>query len=400
MPDDARCHTARAVGARTARRADLDVTYAAAPSYYAATLGLDPAADRSSLRGEYRADVAVLGGGVAGCSAALHLAKRGYRVALLEARFVGYGASGRSGGQTIFGLAASQQALEAQVGRDAARRLFDFSIEALDCTRELISDVRYRLRVPRQSRSCGHQSTPCARTARVGRRTACPAPLRFGAIPGSRRAADPRAQRAVSSRAHRLAQRAPAPAQIHPWRGARGGECRREDFRGQPGAALRDGSGGNPAEVSVHTAHGTVRCKHLVLCGNAYIGAVAPPLARRILGSRHLHRCHRASRCGASAGSAAEQCGRCRYELDTRLLQAHARSSDIVRRPRELQRHAAAPPRRVDAPAHAAGVSGTRRRQSGVYLGRIPRHHPAAVPRTSGGWRPMCSIYKAFRAMA
>jgi gamma-glutamylputrescine oxidase len=37
-------------------------------------------------------------------------------------------------------------------------------------------------------------------------------------------------------------------------------------------------------EVTVHTAHGTVRCAHLVLCGNAYIGAVAPSLARRILG--------------------------------------------------------------------------------------------------------------------
>jgi gamma-glutamylputrescine oxidase len=38
------------------------------------------------------------------------------------------------------------------------------------------------------------------------------------------------------------------------------------------------------AEVTVHTAHGAVRCAHLVLCGNAYIGAVAPSLARRILG--------------------------------------------------------------------------------------------------------------------
>jgi gamma-glutamylputrescine oxidase len=37
-------------------------------------------------------------------------------------------------------------------------------------------------------------------------------------------------------------------------------------------------------KVLVHTAQGTVRCAHLVLCGNAYIGAVAPPLARRILG--------------------------------------------------------------------------------------------------------------------
>ena len=95
---------------------------------------------RDSLRGEQRADVVVLGGGIAGCSAALHLAKRGLRVVLLEAQTVGYGASGRSGGQTIFGLAASQQALVASVGRADARRLFDLSIEALDLTQSLIRE--------------------------------------------------------------------------------------------------------------------------------------------------------------------------------------------------------------------------------------------------------------------
>jgi gamma-glutamylputrescine oxidase len=113
----------------------MRLSYPPAPSYYA----LDDAwAPREPLRGEIRADVAVLGGGIAGCSAALHLAERGYRVVLLEARSVGYGASGRSGGQTIFGLAAGQQKLAAEVGRDDARRLFELSIEALDLTQSLI----------------------------------------------------------------------------------------------------------------------------------------------------------------------------------------------------------------------------------------------------------------------
>src|SRR5450432_4736963 len=113
----------------------MRLSYPPAPSYYA----IDNAwAAREPLRGEIRADVAVLGGGIAGSSAALHLAKRGYRVALLEARVVGYGASGRSGGQTIFGLAASQQALIADVGKEDARRLFDLSVEALNLTQSLI----------------------------------------------------------------------------------------------------------------------------------------------------------------------------------------------------------------------------------------------------------------------
>src|SRR5258708_20037903 len=105
-----------------------------APSYYA--LG-DSWTPRAALHGEVRADVAVLGGGIAGCAAALHLTKRGYKVALLEARAIGFGASGRSGGQTIFGLAVSQQKLEREGGREGAPRLFDPSLQAVGLTPSL-----------------------------------------------------------------------------------------------------------------------------------------------------------------------------------------------------------------------------------------------------------------------
>src|SRR5579872_564763 len=115
----------------------MRLTLPAADSYYA--LG-EPNAPRAALAGESLADVAVMGGGIAGCSTALHLAQRGYRVVLLEGRNIGYGASGRSGGQTIFGLAIGQAKLTREVGRDDAHRLFDLSIEALDLTQSLIRD--------------------------------------------------------------------------------------------------------------------------------------------------------------------------------------------------------------------------------------------------------------------
>src|SRR5689334_1882512 len=99
----------------------MRLTYPPANSYYAASAAssatLEHPARREPLRGHLEADVVVVGGGIAGCSAALHLAARGYRVALLEARSIGYGGSGRSGGQVIFGLAAGQSTLVRQVGR-------------------------------------------------------------------------------------------------------------------------------------------------------------------------------------------------------------------------------------------------------------------------------------------
>ena len=98
-----------------------------------------PAPDRPALAGHAEADVCVIGGGIAGCSTALHLAERGYRVVLLEARRIGFGASGRSGGQAIAGYACGQHKLERQVGFDDARRMWDISLEGLRLIRERVA---------------------------------------------------------------------------------------------------------------------------------------------------------------------------------------------------------------------------------------------------------------------
>ncbi len=234
---------------------------------------------REPLRGDLEADVAVLGGGIAGCSAALHLAKRGYRVALLEARAVGFGASGRSGGQTIFGLAASQSRLAAEVGRDDARRLFDLSIEALGLTQSLIReygiDCDYRANhihaavkprhlqeledwVRELHEDCGYPS------ARLVNRDELQAHVRSDRYLGG--LLDPRS------------------GHLHPLKFTQG-VARAAELEGakifENSQVLRYESG---PEILVHTGQGTVRCAHLILCGNAYIGAVAPTLARRILG--------------------------------------------------------------------------------------------------------------------
>jgi gamma-glutamylputrescine oxidase len=84
------------------------------------------------LRGAVDADVLVVGGGFAGLSAAIELARGGMQVVVLEADLVCSGASGRNGGQAIVGFASGQQAFEEQLGADDARRAWAMSLEALD----------------------------------------------------------------------------------------------------------------------------------------------------------------------------------------------------------------------------------------------------------------------------
>ncbi len=109
-----------------------------APSYYEATLA-PPRPPRARLRGEVEVDVAICGGGISGISAALHLAERGLRVAVLEAGTVGSGASGRSGGQILNGFSAGQPALEARYGLYKAQQLYALSREAVQMVRERVT---------------------------------------------------------------------------------------------------------------------------------------------------------------------------------------------------------------------------------------------------------------------
>jgi gamma-glutamylputrescine oxidase len=250
-----------------------------APSYYAASIGAASTPPREPLRGSTSVDVVVVGGGLAGCSTALHLAKRGYRVALLEARFVGYGASGRSGGQTIFGLAVGQQALAAQVGKEDARRLFDLSVEALDLTQSMIRDygidcdyhpnhihVAVKPRHVTELQQWQHE---------LHDEYGYPSPAMLD-----------REQLRTHVRSDRYLAGLidPRSGHLHPLKFTLG-LARAAESAGaviyENSEVLRYEDG---AEVRVHTAQGSIDCKHLVLCGNAYIGDVAPRLARRILG--------------------------------------------------------------------------------------------------------------------
>lgn len=109
-------------------------------SWYAASAGPLPAF--APLRGDMSADVCIIGAGYTGLSAALHLAEAGFRVVLLEAHRVGFGASGRNGGQLGSGHGMDQDELERLVGDADARRLWDHAEAAKALVRTLIARHR------------------------------------------------------------------------------------------------------------------------------------------------------------------------------------------------------------------------------------------------------------------
>ena len=114
-------------------RNDLQGQYPA--SYYAAhTQKLTPF---PTAKGQLACDVCVIGGGFTGLSSALHLAQKGYDVILVEAHRIGFGASGRNGGQICNDMRHPQHLLEKWYGEAQARALWNLAHESVDLVRRL-----------------------------------------------------------------------------------------------------------------------------------------------------------------------------------------------------------------------------------------------------------------------
>lgn len=245
-------------------------------SYYAASANAQ--VEYPALEGDVTADVCVVGGGIAGCSTALHLAERGYRVALLEAERIGWGASGRSGGQALTGFASGQQKLVQQVGAQCARQMWDISVEALD----LIGDL-----VRQHGIECDLHPGTWYLAIKERQRTALLHEL-------------DETRKLYGYERLKLLEREDIEAVIATNRYCAGvqdaGTWHLHPLNytlGLADAAVRHGvrifeqtrvlniaNGENP---TVKTPHGSITAKFVVLCCNAYVGELAPRLRARIM---------------------------------------------------------------------------------------------------------------------
>lgn len=248
-------------------------------SYYAESAVRD--ARYPALEGDAECDVAIVGGGLAGLSAAIELAERGFSVRLLEAREVGFGASGRNGGQAIHGLACDPTEIERQLGLDEARRIFAMSIEAIALIRErcrrFAIDCDWRDGYLGVATSAGK-----ARELLVG---ADHLDRAYG-YPMQRIARGDLAAWIDSPRYH-AAVHDPRSGHLHPLKYTLGLARAAAGL----GVAIHEGTavsaltpGQRPSDRSVlHTAAGRVTARQVLLAGNVYLQGLAPQLAQRIM---------------------------------------------------------------------------------------------------------------------
>src|SRR5258708_6973755 len=102
-------------------------------------------------------DVVVVGGGFCGLSAARALAKRGVKVAVLEAEPFGWGASSRNGGMVLTGMKLPVPTLIKRYGRETVRKMYASSLESIDCLEHIVREENIDCSFSR----CGHLEVAC-----------------------------------------------------------------------------------------------------------------------------------------------------------------------------------------------------------------------------------------------
>jgi glycine/D-amino acid oxidase-like deaminating enzyme len=257
-------------------RASASNTSDHAPSYYAASvnreLTLEP------LQGEQRADVCIVGGGFSGLNTAIELAERGLSVILLEAHRIGWGASGRNGGQLIRGVGHDVEQFSKIIGEEGVDELKRMGFEAVDIVRQRIE--RYAIDCDLTWGYCDLATKP---RHLKGFDEDYSDLLRLGYPHQLQRVSRPNLATVVGSQRYLGGLLDMGSGHLHPLNLALGEAAAAQSL----GVRLFEQSKVERIEygpqIMVHTAQGVVHADNLVLACNAYLNGLQPKLAGKVL---------------------------------------------------------------------------------------------------------------------
>lgn len=247
------------------------------PSYYAASAHVAP--ERPAFRGDAAPDVCIVGAGFTGLSAGIDLAARGHSVVILEAARVGWGASGRNGGQIVNGLNAGLDTIERRYGATTAGFVASLVQEGGEIIRE---------RIAKYAIDCDLRDGNlfAALTEKHLRELEAKQALwrRFG-LDNFEMLDATAVRRHVASEAYAGGMLDPTGGHLHPLNLALGEAAAFEAEGGVIHEMSRveriENIGGAPV---LHVAGGgVVRPRTLILAGNAYLGSVVPELDTRVM---------------------------------------------------------------------------------------------------------------------
>ena len=245
-------------------------------SWYAVTA---PTVERRrALTGRETADVCVVGAGFTGISAALHLAERGYSVVVLEAARIGWGASGRNGGQVGSGLRESMSVLERSRGKTCAKALWALCEEAKTVIAERIAGHGIRC----DWRQGNLLASTRERYMRWIESEAEFCQRRFG-YSGYRMLSRAEMREEVASERYVGGRMDEGGGHLHPLRFVLGmaEAAVRAGVRIFEGSRVERIRWGSPSRVS--TGVGVVEAEYVILAGNAYLGRLEPRIEARIM---------------------------------------------------------------------------------------------------------------------
>ncbi|WP_299344801.1 FAD-binding oxidoreductase [uncultured Maritalea sp.] len=245
-------------------------------SYYAASA--NPAPNRPALVGEFQTDICVVGAGYSGLSTALHLLERGYKVAVVEGAKVGWGASGRNGGQIVNGLNASLDTIQKRYGDEFAGFVGGLVTEGGKIIRERIStyDIKCDLK---------EKNVFAAFTQKQMRELEAKKALWSKHGMNDHEMLD-KAQIAtyVKTDAYVGGLVDHSGGHMHPLNLALGEAAAIEKLGGKIFEMSRVISTQKAdADQLVLTDQGQIRCKTIVFCGNAYLGDASRKLKSRVM---------------------------------------------------------------------------------------------------------------------